>query len=166
MTTTDEIRRLAAADAATPPPPTPPFTAQRLEQLLGRRRRRDALLATGLLVASAALVAMLWPRPARADAEPRHDAAAIERQLQKFTAELASMREQLDATLSPLAAAQQELLHARSSERAAIAATAAADILATTDPEAAARQRARVLALWPDTAAAKQLAASPNGEPR
>lgn len=166
MTTSDEIRRLAAADAATPPPPAQPFTAQRLELLLGRRRRREALLLTGLLAASAALVAMLWPRPARADSAPRADAVAIERALRQLTAELASMREQLGAALSPLALQEQELQHTRRRERAAIAVAVAADLVAATDPRAAAHQRARVLALWPDTAAARQLAVITQGEPR
>lgn len=165
MSAADEIRRLAAADAATPPPPAQPFTPQRLGRLLRRRRRRKAMLGTGMLVGAAALVAMLWPRPARADDEPRADAIAIDRQLRQLAAQLGSIGASLDAARSPLAVAQQQLQLARSSERAAVAAAAAADLLASTDPAAAASQRARVQALWPDTAMAKRLAADP-GEPR
>lgn len=164
------IRRLAHADAALPPPPAQPLSVARLDALLARRRRRDALLLTGLLAVSLAFTALLWPRPARA-AGPGIDAAAIDRQLQRLAADLATLRQRLDHALTPqmpsLQAQHDEVLQqARVTERAAFAAVAAADLFASTDVQAAERQRQRVQQLWPDTAAAAQLAARPRGERR
>lgn len=148
-------RRLADADALLPPPPAAPLTAARLEQLLVRRRRRQAGWLLAGLGATAA-VAMLRPCPPAAE-RPAAPAAEAP-QLQRLATELDRLRQRCAEALAPLAVQQRELDAARAGERAAAAVAAAADLLAATDPAAAARQRARVCELWPDTAAARRLA--------
>lgn len=170
---------LAAADQALLPPPATPRTPAQLDALLARRRRRDLVRAGGVATFAAAAAALLWPGPAVDPALARDSAASasvaspvvlaaaeFDRRLRRLAAELGQLRAQCAVTTMPLADAKSDWALAREEERAAAAAVAVAEQLAVADPDRAARQRDRVLRLWPDTAAARRLTDPPTEEPR
>jgi len=148
-------RLLADTDAALPPPPARGLSSTALDRLLARRRRRT-LLAAGAVTTAMALLALWILRPNPVAASPTSMAAA----------EIAELRARFDGLLARVdrlrAGADFEAGRYRvqlAIERAAVAGAQCAVQMESSDPEAAARHRAQIAALCPDTFAARNLPA-------